>query len=482
MSLDVSPQKFQEWIKQAGKLITNFYADKERPKVFAGNSPAEVQALLDEPLPEKPEDMESLLDEVGEKVFRTITNNVGPSYYGYITGGGNQVAILAEMIKASLNQNNLKWHSSPVSTEIERLVMRWVAEFIGYPASSAGVLLSGGSVANFNCLAVARKIKATADISDEGVYGSGPMTVYVSEEGHSSFDKAMDMLGLGKNYLRKIPVNSQMQINPKQLDEQIRADKNAGLHPICAIAVAGTTNSGAVDDLDAVAEICRRHDLWYHVDAAYGGPAAKVDGVSELFEGIDKADSVVVNPHKWMYVPFEAGGVLVKDPEHLRRTFSTIPDYLKSDLQNGGRTDLMEYNLPLTKEFKSLKVWMTIKAYGADRLRNEIASDIGKAQYLVELVKNDDRLELMAPAPLSIVCFRYNPGGIEHAELDDLNDRIINEIEADGRVFLTGTKIAAKTALRVCFINHRTEKQHITRLVDVVLDIAGNISPGDIAH
>lgn len=475
MSLDVSPQQFQQWIQQAGKLVTDFYGDNLESRVFAGKSPAEIQELLEEPLPENPKNIESLLNETGEKVLKTITNSIGPRYFGYITGGGNQVAVLAEMIKASLNQNNLKWHSSPASTELERLVMRWVAEFIGYPTSSAGVLLSGGSVANYNCLAVARKIKAPVNISDEGIYGSDPMTVYVSEEGHSSFDKAMDMLGLGKNYLRKIPVNDQMCIDLDQLEKRIQADKNRGFHPICAIAVAGTTNSGAVDDLGKVAEICQRHDLWYHIDAAYGGPAAKVDGVSELFQGIEKADSVVVNPHKWLYVPFEAGGALVKNPDHLRKTFSTVPDYLKSDEQNGGRTDLMEYNLPLTKEFKALKVWMTIKAYGAKRIREEISSDIANANYLVSLIQENNNLELMAPAPLSIVCFRYNPGGLDPQKLNELNDHIIDIIESDGRVFLTGTKIQGKTALRTCFINHRTEKDDVDYLRDVVLDVAEKI-------
>lgn len=475
MSLDVKTSKFRRWIDQAGELITDFYSQKEDGNVFAGKSPAEVQQLLDEPLPSDPRDIEALLDEVGKKVLSTITNNIGPRYYGYITGGGNQVAVLAEMIKASLNQNNLKWHSSPTSTELERLVMRWVAEFIGYPTSSAGVLLSGGSVANFNCLAVARKIMAPGDISNEGIYGSDPLTVYVSAEGHSSFDKAMDMLGLGKKYLRKIPVDDQMRIDAELLEEQIQKDKNRGFRPICAIAVAGTTNSGAVDDLEAVAEICQRHDLWYHVDAAYGGPAAKVESVAELFAGIKKADSVVVNPHKWMYVPFEAGGALVKNPGHLRRTFSTVPDYLKSDQQNGGRTDLMEYNLPLTKEFKALKVWMTIKAFGADRIRKEIARDIEKANYLVELIEQHEKLELMAPAPLSIGCFRYNPGGLDAQSLDEINDRIVDEIEEDGRVFLTGTKIRGRTALRVCFINHRTQKNDVEFLRNVVLDIAKKI-------
>lgn len=470
MSLDVSPKQFKRWIDEAGKLIVMHYQEHREAKVFAGKSPAEVQALLEEPLPEDPQNIDSLLDEVGEKILSTITNSAGPRYFGYITGGGNQVAVLAEMIKASINQNNLKWHSSPASTELERLVMRWVAAFIGYPTSSAGVLLSGGSVANFNCLAVARKIKAPVDISDEGIYGSQPMTVYVSEEGHSSFDKAMDMLGLGKKYLRKIPVDEEFRIDVEQLEEQIRTDKNAGLHPICAIGVAGTTNTGAVDDLNAISDICQRYNLWYHVDAAYGGPAAKVKETGDLFSGIECADSVVVNPHKWLYVPFEAGGALVKNPDHLRKTFSTIPDYLKSDEQNGRRMDLMEYNLPLTKEFKALKVWMTIKAFGACRLREEIAADMDKAKYLSELVKSDGSLELMAPVPLSIVCFRYNPGGMNESVLNGLNDQIIQEIESDGRVFLTGTKIQEKTALRTCFINPRTDREDIDLLKKVVLE------------
>lgn len=478
MSLDVPSRQFQQWIEQAGKLITEYYDDISDREVFAGKSPDEVIALFDEPLPESSSEIEKLLADVRDKVLESITNSAGPKYFGYITGGGNQVAVLAEMIKASLNQNNLKWHSSPVSTEMERLVMRWVAEFIGYPTSSAGVLLSGGSVANFNCMAVARKIKSPVDVAKEGMYGSPPQTVYVSAEGHSSFDKAVDMLGMGKKYLRKITVDDELSIDTEALDKAIQADKEKGYHPICAIGVAGTTNTGTVDDLNAVAEVCEKHDLWYHVDAAYGGPAAKVKGVEHLFDGIARADSVVVNPHKWMFVPFEAGGVLVKNPEHLRATFSTIPDYLKSGQTNEPRTDLMEYNLPLTKEFKALKVWMTLKAYGARRIRKTINQDIEKAKYLVEKINNEPYLTLMAPAPLSIVCFRYSPTdtGLAERELNDLNDTIIRRIEQDGRIFLTGTKIRGETAMRVCFINHRTEPKHIDELVDVVLEIGKRVN------
>lgn len=476
MSLDVPAREFQQWIKQAGRLITDYFDEVSNRSVFAGKSPRQVQTLFEEPLPEEPQDVEQVLQGVKQNVLSTITNSAGPRYFGYITGGGNQAAVLAEMIKASLNQNNLKWHSSPVSTEMERLVMRWVAEFIGYSTESAGVLLSGGSVANHNALAVARKIKAPNHIAEEGMYGIPPQTVYVSDEGHSSFDKAVDALGIGKRYLRKIPVDDALKIDVEQLKAQIQQDKAAGYHPICAIGVAGTTNTGAVDDLEAIAGICQKYDLWFHVDAAYGGPAARLQEKATLFGGMSRADSVVINPHKWMYVPFEAGGLLVKNPEHLRATFSTIPDYLKSDRSNGGRTDLMEYNLPLTKEFKALKVWMTIKTYGAERLAETIRKDIQKAQYLVKRIKASGHLEVMAPAPLSIVCFRYNPGDKRNEELDALNDKIINAVEKDGRIFLTGTKVAGCTALRACFINHRTTLEDVDFIVDVISEIGHKLA------
>jgi len=475
MSLDVSPEKFQRWIEQAGKLISGYFESVDDKKVFAGKTPGEVLALFDESLPEKGSNMDQVLEGVRQKVFNSITNSAGPRYFGYITGGGNQAAVLAEMIKAALNQNNLKWHSSPASTELEKLVMRWVAEFIGYPTSSAGVLLSGGSVANFNCLAVARKIKSPVDVAEQGLYNSPPQTVYVSAEGHSSFDKAVDMLGIGKKYLRKVPVDEALQIDVQKLDDAIRKDKQEGFHPICAIAVAGTTNTGAVDNLHAVADVCERYNLWYHVDAAYGGPAAAVPQTADLFDGIERADSVVINPHKWMYVPFEAGGVLVKNPDHLRATFSTIPDYLKSDASTGSRTDLMEYNLPLTKEFKALKVWMTLKTYGAQKLRENIARDIQKAGRLVEIIEENDKLEVMAPAPLSIVCFRYFNRQLSAQELDRLNNRIIEQVEQDGRIFLTGTKIKGHTALRVCFINHRTTFEDVKLITDVVKELGDKI-------
>ena len=474
-NLDFSPEELTEYIRQTGEIITNLYENNLHRRVFAGKEPGEIISLFDESLPENGTDIPAMLRTIEKDVIGSATLNVGPRYFGYITGGGNHASILAEMVSAALNQNNLKWHSSPVSTEIEKQVLKWVCSFIGYPETAAGAILDGGSTANFNCLAVARKNMAPQSVSDEGIYGMKPMTVYVSTEGHSSFDKAVDMLGLGKKYLRKIPVDDQFMIRTDLLLSQIKADREAGLNPICLIGIAGTTNSGAVDDLAKLAEIARTEKLWYHVDAAYGGPAAGIPSAAPLFKGMELADSVVINPHKWFYVPFEAACILVKEPDKLRSTFSMIPDYLRSGGRESGRTDMMEYQLPLTKSFKSLKVWMTFKTYGAKKLRELIQADIDKAKFLVDEINRRENFELLAPAPLSIVCFRITPPGMSESETERINSEIPYAVEQDGRVFLTGTKINGKSALRTCFINPRTTEKDLLLILDTVQDLSGKL-------
>ena len=472
MSLDFTPEEFKKYLNEAAELVSELYSEKLERNVFPGETPDEVLSKFDEDLPEKGISISELLKKVRTDVVDSATMNIGPRYFGYITGGGNQAAILGDMISSALNQNNLKWHSSPISTEMEKLVIRWVSQFIGYPDGAAGAILDGGSTANFNCMAVARKNMAPEELSIDGMYGLKPMTIYVSEEGHSSFDKAVDMLGIGKKYLRKIPVNDQFQIDLQKLEEKIIEDKNSGLNPICVIGIAGTTNTGAIDDLNALAEMAEKHELWYHVDAAYGGPAAALGSVGGQFNGLNKADSVVINPHKWLYVPFEAACILVKEPDKLRKTFSHLPDYLKSDRSDDGRTDMMEYQLPLTKSFKSLKVWMTLKAYGAKRLRETIQSDIDNAKYLARKVEESDDFELLSPVPLSIACFRYRPSGLSEAEVEELNKKLLLTIEKDGRIFLTGTRLHGKTALRTCFINPRTTFNDVDSILEVVRGLA----------
>lgn len=482
MSLDFDPKRFKALIAQSADIINQWYGShlRERP-IYNNQSPAEIQALFDEPLPGKGSDAEELLETIRTKVFETSNFNPSPNYYGYITGGGNQAAILAEILRNALNQNNLKWHSAPANSEIEKIVIRWICDFIGYPQDAAGVLVSGGSVANFLNLAVMRKVKCPVDMANEGMYNAPIMTVYVSEQGHSSIDKGMDMLGLGKQYLRKIPVDDDFKINLELLEQAIIEDQANGLLPACIVGIAGTTNTGSVDPLRALGELAQKYKLWYIIDGAYGLPGAGTDLVGSQFDGLEMADSILLNPHKWFFVPFEAACVIVKNKEHLRDTFSMVPDYLRGGTEQTDREDLMDFNLQLTKDFKALKVWMTFKAYGADQLRAAIENDCLLARYAMDTINTSQDFELLAPVPLSIVCFRYvGTGSYSSPELDEINNRLLRFIEEDGRVFFAGTKIKGQTSLRINLTNHRRTTKDIDYLFNVLREL-GSKAMAEIA-
>lgn len=477
--LDYSEEEFRVYTQQAVSIYQSWLKNLRGTKIYNNYTPAQIKRRFDEPLPENPTPTDDLLNEIGSDVFAMSNFNPSPNYYGYITGGGNQAAILAEFLKSGLNQNNLKWHSAPANSEIEKIVIKWICQFVGFPDDSAGVLVNGGSEGNFLHLAVMWKVKGPKDLSENGLFGHQPMTVYVSEQGHSSFDKAMDLLGLGKKHLRKIPVNDQFQMRVDLLEEAIRQDLQAGVLPIGIIGIAGTTNNGAIDPLEELASIAKKFDLWYMVDAAYGGPAAGTKLAGRLFRGIEKADAILVNPHKWLYVPFEVAAIIVRNKEHLRNTFSLVPDYLRGGSEKAEREDLMDFNLQLTKDFKALKVWMTFKAYGAEKLRLAIENDIRVVQYFQELVNSSGDFEMLGPAPLSIATFRYTSGDqtmkADPEKIDELNRRILELIEEDGRVFFAGTKIGGRPALRINCTNHRRTEGDIDYLLMVLRELAARV-------
>lgn len=478
MSLDFSDKEFKSLLNRTGEIIIKWKQRLSGERIYNNYSPKEIRKIFDEPLPEIGMKGDALLDIIEKDVFEQSNYNPSPNYYGYITGGGNQASILAETLKNALNQNNLKWHSAPANSEIEKITIKWICEFIGYPVDAGGVYVSGGSVANFLNIAVMRKMKSPKDIANEGMYQVQPMTIYASEQGHSSIDKAMDMLGLGKNYLRKIAVKEDMTVDVEEMKLKIEEDRQNGLLPIGIIGIAGGTNTGAVDDLNALADLAEENNLWFMVDAAYGGPAAGTEIAGDLFNGIERADSMLINPHKWLYVPFEVSCVLVKNKKDLSDTFSMIPDYLKSTADDG-REDLMEFNLQLTKDFKALKVWMTFKSYGAEKLKEAITNDITTARYMEKLVNESTDFEMLAPVPLSIACFRYISNDYEiqsdEKRLGLLNQKLLEAIESDGRIFFAGTKIKGKISLRISCTNHRRTKEDIDFLLMIMRELGERI-------
>jgi len=437
----------------------------------------EIASLFDEPFPQEPQPMEAILREVENNIFANSTLYLTPRFLGYINAGGNQASVLGELLASAVNQICAMWHFSPAASEVERRVIRWIAQFIGYAPEAGGCLLSGGSAGNLVGLAVARKQKAQFDAASLGMRGGPPVTVYVSQEGHASLEKSMVVLGMGRNHLRKVAVVDDFTIDLEALEKQVTEDRKNGYHPICVVGNAGTTNTGAVDPLDVLAEFCQKQKLWFHVDAAYGGPAAGTEAAGRLFRGLDRADSIVVNPHKWLYVPAEAGCILVRKPRALRDTFQVAADYLReeSDAEGDGPLDFKDYGPQLHRNFRALKVWMTFKTYGARKLRAAIESNIEIMRYLADRIDQSQDFVRLAPVPLSVVCFQYRTTDISvHGDekyLDGLNNRLSEALEKDGRVFLSGTKIHGKRALRACSVNHRLRREDVDFLLDVIREV-----------
>jgi aromatic-L-amino-acid/L-tryptophan decarboxylase len=484
--LDSDLEAFRDDLRKASELVVRLYGGLDRSRVTSAKSRMEIASLFDEPLPDEPQPMEAILHEVEKNIFANSTLSLNPRFFGYINGSGNHAAVLGELLASAVNQICSRRHFSPAASEVEREVIRWIAQFIGYAPEAGGALLSGGSIGNLAGLAVARSQKARFDAASLGMRGGPPTTVYVSQEGHASLEKSMALLGMGRNQLRKIAVLDDFTIDLEALEKQVNEDRKDGYHPICVVGNAGTTNTGAVDPLYALAEFCRKQDLWFHVDAAYGGPAAGTEAAGRLFQGLDRADSVSVNPHKWFYVPVEAGSILVREPGALRKTFQIVADYLQEESDATGGGDFKDYGPQLSRSFRALKIWMTFKAYGARRLRAAIESNIEIMRYLADRIDQSQDFVRLAPVPLSVVCFQYRTADISvHVDqryLDELNSRLLDALEKDGRVFLSGTKIHGKQALRACSVNHRLRREDADFLLDVIREAGRSMVPRDGAR
>lgn len=474
--LDADPATFRDELRQASELVVRLHEALDATRLTPAKSRIQIASLFDEPLPEDPQPMASILREVEEKIFANSTSCASPRFFAYINGSGNQASVLGELLAAAVNQICARWHFSPAASEVEHRVIQWIAEFIGYAPDAGGCLLSGGSTGNLVGLAVARTQKAAFDADTLGMREGPPLTVYVSQEGHASVEKSMALLGMGRGQLRRIAVLDDFTIDLEALTQQIAADRANGYRPICVVGTAGTTNTGAVDPLDALAELCRRQELWLHVDAAYGGPAGRTGAAGALFRGLDRADSVLVNPHKWLYVPVEAACILVQRPSALRDTFRVVADYLPEETDNGGALDFKDYGPQLSRSFRALKVWMTFKAYGARKLRAAIERNIVVMRYLADRLDDSPDFVRLAPVPLSVVCFQYRSSDVsrhdDQAYLGTLNNELLEALERDGRVFLSGTKIRGKAALRACSVNHRLRRADVDFLLDVVRQVA----------
>ncbi len=483
-SLDFSPQVFSKLLQEACEITENLYSEMEKRPAYQAFNLEEVKSWFDEDLPEQGMSFSNLLKYSNEKVLQTATNNMGPHMYGYVMAGGTQVSSIAELLSVTVNQNMGKWHLGPAMNEIEQRVIQWGADFIGYrrdidgvPEQIGGTLVSGGSAANLTGLTVARNVFFEKyKIRETGLFGQKPFIVYGSNETHGCVDKSLELLGIGTNNYRKVQCNADYTIDLDALKKQIEQDKKDGLQPFCVIGNAGTVNTGALDNLEALADIAQAHGLWFHVDGAYGGLVASLDSHKHLYKGMERADSVAVDFHKWLYQPFEVGCCLVKNWDLLKKTYYKRASYLSMDVKDDGRLDLNDHHFQLSRNAKAFKVWMSFKAYGAQAFRDMIQKDVDLTKYLARCVDSASDFKLFNEPELSAVCFQYIGDGTKSVdELNQLNQKIIHALEEDGRVFIPGSQLLGQTVIRACLINHRKQKEHVDQLVDVIREIAESL-------
>lgn len=463
---DLPPEEIRRLGYLAADAVAEHRAKLDSRPVF-GKVGAD-SSLFEEPLPEEGQPIEETLVFVREHILPFPMGNSHPRFYGFINATADPIGITADYLAAAMNPNC--WGGDHAAIHVEHRVVRWLAEMLGYPPTAEGILVSGGSMANLTALAVARRAVTPGNVREVGLAGTAPLVVYASDQVHSCVDKAVDLLGIGTNNLRKIATDGRFRIRMDDLRGAVCEDRRLGLSPSIVVGNAGTVNTGAIDPLDELADFCRRESLWFHVDGAYGAMAATSPKLKALFPGMERADSIAADPHKWLYVPYEAGATLVRRSGLLAQTFRKFPEYLASDPESPfpGPAWFAERGVELSRNFKALKVWMGLKTHGRRGYAEAIENDIRLARFLCDEVGRRPDLETLAEPVLSIVNFRYRPRGLclDDAELDRVNRKIINRLVGEGSFFLAPTILKGRTALRVCIVNFRTREDDLLFLLE----------------
>jgi len=375
------------------------------------------------------------------------------------------------MLSAAFNVNGMLWRTSPAATELETVVMDWLRQLLGLPQGLFGVIQDTASASSLVALAAAREAVPGLEARQRGLVGQARLRAYASDQAHSSIEKAAIVLGVGQEGFRKIPADRDFRMNADALARAIAEDRAAGWTPFAVVATVGTTSTTSVDPVPAIADICERERLWLHVDAAYGGSAAILPECRQILEGCDRADSLVMNPHKWLFVPIDLSAFFTRRPEVVRAAFSLVPDYLRTP-EDGLAPNLMDYGVSLGRRFRALKLWMVLRAFGREGIVERLRDHLRLARLFREWVETDPHFEIMAPTPLSVVCFRALFPGADDEGHDQLNDEVVEAVNATGEVFLSPTKLQGRTSLRLAVGNIRTEERHVRRAWELLKDAA----------
>ena len=464
---DVDLEVFREEGRRLMDWVARYLAGSERYPVLPRVRPGEVKASLPPSPPAGPEPLREILDDVERLIVPGLTHWNHPGFFAYFANSSTAPAILAETLAAAFNANGMLWKTAPAATELEVVVLDWLRQMLGLPAGLFGVIQDTASASTLVALAAAREAVPGLDVRRRGLTGQARLRMYASEQAHSSVDKAGIVLGVGQDGLRHVPVDAAWRMDPAALQAAITEDRAAGLTPFAVVATVGTTSTTSIDPVPAVADICAREGLWLHVDAAYGGSAAVEPSLRWVLDGCDRADSLVVNPHKWLFVPVDLSVLYTRKPEVLRAAFSVVPDYLRTP-EDAVAPNFMDYGVSLGRRFRALKLWMVVRAFGHEGLASRIREHVRLATLFRSWIEADPAFEVAAPQPLSVVCFRARFPGVTAEEEDRRNLAVMDAVNAGGEAYLSHTRLGGSAVLRLAVGNIRTEERHVRRAFDLL--------------
>ena len=464
---DMPTEDFRRFGYQIVDQLADYFDEMEKYPVLSQVEPDWLRSSLPASAPESGEDFGDILGDIDRLIMPAVTHWNHPNFHGLFSTSTSSVGVFGEMFAAAFDMKAMLWRTSPASTELEDVVLDWLRQMMGLPAHFEGIIYDTASVSTMHAIAAARE-RAGLHIRDQGMSGRDDLPllrVYASEHVHSSIDKGVITLGLGLRSLRKIECNERFEMIPEKLAEAIEADIAGGYLPICVIPTVGTTSTSSVDPIDEIADICEKYGVWLHVDTAYAGSTAIIPEMQPLFKGWERADSIVVNPHKWLFTPFDLSVLYCKDLNELKGAFSLVAEYLKTSdeqtVKNG-----MDYGIQLGRRFRALKLWFVIRYFGREGLIARLREHCRLARLFASWVEESSNWELMAPVPFALVCFRACPAGA--VDLDALNEKIMNDINASGDAYLSHTKLNGNFTMRLSVGSIRVEESHLQKVWDLL--------------